>query len=380
MSSWEINGVDLTRWLEFHTTGKYKRSSLSAEIEDYYLRRWYQNGQICKAPLSVVINLTNKCNLRCSHCSKSAALSNHEMTLENIKRILDESFASKVFSIVITGGEPLVHSRITEVIKMIGQYGFLVKILTNLNMDSCNLEAILNLLNPCTDVFQVSVDDLSVQYERIRKGSSFEELTRNIKILKKRGFKIIANMVVTKENVNHMIDVFAYCVEQGIDDIRFTPYFGSDSSEKLPNIKSMITNFDLVLESFDQKMSNISINSDPIPILYPFFEELKNNSDFCYGTDYYTCPACVTNMEINTYGYAYPCSYLDDEQYYGGNILTDSLESIWTSDTFQRFRQYVSDDEACRKCSQHEWCRGGCKADIIVHHGCLNGHDNGCRR
>lgn len=380
MRSWQLNGVDLNRWLEYQTTNKYNKPSLIGEIEDYYYHRWYQNGQAAAGPLSLVINLTNRCNLRCSHCSKKAGFNNNEMAIDSVKRILDESLASRVLGITITGGEPLIHSQFIEVVKMIKRYGFSLKTLTNLNTDSGKLEAVLDQMNPHTDVFQVSVDDVSDQYEKIRKGASFEKLSRNIKILKAQKFKVTVNMVITRENVCHMKEVFDYCAEEGIDNIRFTPYFGKDSSERLPDFRSMVTCFDQVLDSFDQKQPSISISSDPVPILYPVFEELKKDPEFCFGTDYYTCPACVTNMEINIDGYAFPCSYLDDERYYGGNILTDSLNSIWNSDTFQQFRGYVSNDEACRQCSQFEYCRGGCKADMIVHQGCLSGHDNGCRR
>jgi len=57
--------------------------------------------------MAATIRVTKACNLRCLHCYVNAGEKlENELSLEEIKSIIDQLAKLKVFSIFFTGGEP----------------------------------------------------------------------------------------------------------------------------------------------------------------------------------------------------------------------------------------------------------------------------------
>ena len=67
---------------------------------------------------NLTIELTNKCNSRCIHCYKDEKNS-IEVPLDMIIKIIDQAYELNVFQITLTGGDPLLHSNIVEIIDYI---------------------------------------------------------------------------------------------------------------------------------------------------------------------------------------------------------------------------------------------------------------------
>lgn len=78
---------------------------------------------------SLLLFITGKCNLNCKNCFSSSSRNLIEMTLEQIKNILD---ANKEFKKVdLMGGEPLLHKNIKEIIEEIRKRNQQPSIYTN---------------------------------------------------------------------------------------------------------------------------------------------------------------------------------------------------------------------------------------------------------
>jgi len=81
-------------------------------------------------PTEVVIEITNACNLNCQIC-----LSNREpatgLSLNKVKKIVDEAKTLGIEAIRITGGEPLLHKSIIQILKYIKSKGFYSILNTN---------------------------------------------------------------------------------------------------------------------------------------------------------------------------------------------------------------------------------------------------------
>ncbi len=71
------------------------------------------------APLMVVWNLTQACNLRCKHCYQNATArpAADELTLEEKLRLVDQMGAAGVPFLAIAGGEPLVSKDLWPVLE-----------------------------------------------------------------------------------------------------------------------------------------------------------------------------------------------------------------------------------------------------------------------
>lgn len=81
-------------------------------------------------PISIMLKLTERCNLNCLFCSQNGA-GHFELKLEKAKDILRESKKYGTISIVYSGGEPLCFSYISELIEYGSNLGLKQILVTN---------------------------------------------------------------------------------------------------------------------------------------------------------------------------------------------------------------------------------------------------------
>jgi len=83
-------------------------------------------------PVHLQISPTNKCTLSCSFCSCSARDKKLQLSLEDIKQIMDSAALAGTKAVTITGGgEPLCHKNIKEIITHIASLGIKIGLVTN---------------------------------------------------------------------------------------------------------------------------------------------------------------------------------------------------------------------------------------------------------
>ena len=72
-----------------------------------------QQGLRCnhKSRNNCYVHITFDCNLHCSHCYSEAGNSKTEMNIADFERLVQETIDGKFRQLVITGGEPLIHSQ-----------------------------------------------------------------------------------------------------------------------------------------------------------------------------------------------------------------------------------------------------------------------------
>ncbi|MBU1864486.1 MAG: radical SAM protein [Candidatus Omnitrophica bacterium] len=79
------------------------------------------------------IALTYRCNNACPYCSYRETNTDprHDMTLDDFVRILQWLKRQKIRKILLTGGEPFIHKRIGDILKLCDKEKFAVSVLTN---------------------------------------------------------------------------------------------------------------------------------------------------------------------------------------------------------------------------------------------------------
>lgn len=84
-----------------------------------------------KKPLKkVYVEITNKCNLKCSFCSDSVR-KNENMSLDNFRQITEQLSNYTDYFHLHVKGEPLVHPELENILKIFEEYGIKVNITTN---------------------------------------------------------------------------------------------------------------------------------------------------------------------------------------------------------------------------------------------------------
>lgn len=137
-----------------------------------------------KLPPNLAIELTNKCNLKCTYCSSTLARRPQGF----MSRLVFERLTTEVRDVgirrvsIVGNGEPTLHPQFDEFIRKAGRAARFVELTTNGTLLSeKNVTAILEAP---VDVIHISVDsNTKTGYERSRVNGKFEYLLRNLERL-----------------------------------------------------------------------------------------------------------------------------------------------------------------------------------------------------
>jgi len=142
------------------------------------------------------LQITDKCNLKCRHCYVGKP-QNKEISIPDLKRLLDEFETMQGLRLMITGGEPLMHSDFDRFNKLLPGYAFRKILFTNGMLIN---EKILQSLG--VDEIQFSVDGMEHGHDFLRGPGSFKRVIQAMKKALESGFKISAATMIHKENLN----------------------------------------------------------------------------------------------------------------------------------------------------------------------------------
>ena len=76
----------------------------------------------------LVIELTNRCNLRCQHCFDERHAATGDLSLEIIEKVLQEGKSCGIDHLAFTGGEPTIHRQFPEIIRRVCDAGYAVQL------------------------------------------------------------------------------------------------------------------------------------------------------------------------------------------------------------------------------------------------------------
>jgi MoaA/NifB/PqqE/SkfB family radical SAM enzyme len=79
----------------------------------------------------LVIELTDRCNLRCGHCPSGRHGCRGEFGLELLAPILAEAPGCGIDRVAFTGGEPTLHTDFGQVVAMAAAVGLRISLVTN---------------------------------------------------------------------------------------------------------------------------------------------------------------------------------------------------------------------------------------------------------
>lgn len=178
-----------------------------------------------KIPLTSSIILTDKCNLKCKHCTVSN-LGYQDRIFTEITNDIKTLYDKGPRVLVITGGEPFLWHENTytleDVVGFARKTGFFrIVICTNgtLKLDSS------------ADYLWVSLDGFPQEHNELR-GNIHNEVLENI--LTSRHRNIFINFTVSKINIdkldNAVEDILSHKKIKGILLHLFTPYINSDKA------------------------------------------------------------------------------------------------------------------------------------------------------
>ena len=302
------------------------------------------------APVNATWEITKQCNLSCIHClSESGQNKQNELTYDQCLHVIDQLSSHRVFQVNFGGGEPFIKKDFLQILDACHRRDLVTCISTNgisLNDDA------LDFLKGREMVYlQVSLDGGSASTNDLIRGSgSYDQIIKTLYRLNAKKIPFSINTVLTKLNFPELSLLYSLSKDFGIKlrISRFRPSGrGKRSWEYLRLEKDKLKAFSQWLSEHKDVVTGDSFFS---------LEEEERR-----GLGLNLCGAAKFTCCLDPEGGVYPCAFLQETNFYGGNLLNQSLEEIWSyAQGFNLLRNLKV--QSCESCFRFELCHGGCPA------------------
>lgn len=325
-------------------------------------------------PLTAQLEITDSCNHRCIHCynldseikNRSTRIVDDEIVLACAQKLVDND----IFGVVITGGEPLLKKELTKkVITLLCDNH--IKVSLNSNLILFDDDFISFLKDRKVTVLTSCPSGIPSSYKKLVGVDNFVVFESNVKKLVAAGVRFSVNMVITKENLNEIIQTAEIIKQIGGKSFAATPmglnveYPRFDLLLSVEEVRKVISDL-LWIET------NLGLKVDILEALPKcVFPELVLLEEHSFLNR--KCQAGRTVIAVSCNGDVRPCAH---NPYSYGNILKEDLHNIWQKMDVWRSAQYVPSD--CQDCSWVNRCNGGCRTSAKAYWGDWNKKDMWC--
>lgn len=299
-------------------------------------------------------HLTNACDLHCAHCYDRNKLK--VLRLEESLSIL-ESFAAFCRrhrmhgEATLSGGNPLFYPWFMELYEAVASKGMTISILGN-PVDRHTLESLCAIQKP--DHFQVSLEGLREQNDRIRGEGYFDRVMSFLPLLRELDIESGVMLTLTKANMAEVLPLGQVLAGKA-DCFTFNrlAQVGEGAALAIPGP-----------EEYARFLAEYEAAAMENPVLR-FKDNLFNidrnreGEHLLAGCTGYGCGAAFNFMAVLPDGEAHACRKFPSPI---GNVLELGVEGIWQSEAARSYRAGCS---ACHDCEIRLHC-GGC---LAVSHG-----------
>lgn len=294
-----------------------------------YLSHIYRNT-FPPPPQKLNLMLTKRCNLSCAFCNfPDANYKTEDMPREEAFKAIDSAANLGIKDLEITGGEPLLHPELFEIIDYAKSKSMLVHITTNGILLSRHIEQIARS-EPKT--FCVSVDGGEGTHDELRGFvGCYEKVMEGIEALQRRTPDIVVTVsfVITNKNVHELRRVYNHFKSRGIKvyfwPVNNQPQFYLTSR---PDKKNYVDFVKRLLRA--QEISPYHYRYYIVGLRYFEGQRLKVR-----------CLGLAQELAVDVDGNILPCCVWERGDSGLGNIGKDDLEILWHSDRFHKERKDI---------------------------------------
>lgn len=308
-------------------------------VSSFYLSKWSKKPVQWGIPISITIEPTTSCNLRCPECPSGL----REFTRPT--GMLDSSFFQKTiddvckeisYLIFYFQGEPYLNPKFLEMVA----YASAKKIYTatSTNAHYLNDANARKTVESGLDRLIISIDGTTQQtYEQYRIGGDLKKViegTENIikwkKELKSKTPHVIFQFLVVKPNEHQIKDVEVLAKQLGVDAVRFKTAQMYD----YVNGNALIPTIDKYSRYAQQSNGTYTIKN-----------EMLNH-----------CWRLWHSTVITWDGLVVPCCFDKDAKHQLGDLKNTTFRQLWKGKEYNNFRASVlrsrSEIDICKNCTE----------------------------
>lgn len=311
---------------------------------------------------SLFLQLTHRCNLRCSHCylDCSPDESRPEMPAPDAIDLLARWRAYSGGGVTLSGGEPLAHPGFWDVLAEAARGGE-VSVLTNGTLVD---DAAARALAGSGAAVQVSLDGPDAEsHDAVRGSGAFDGAVRGVRNLRRHlpADRLALCCTVTSGSLPRVGEVRDLAGSLGAGRVRLLPLRRSGHAlDRWGDIGEGVTDAALeemyagVLDRPRRKGGDCDATCGLTGLV------LQPGRP---GSDGLWCPAALKAV-VDARGDAYPCTLLLHGEFRAGNVLRRPLAEVlgagWRDRVRSRLARRVGAGPSCRVCDWRGLCQGGC--------------------
>ncbi|HUV38307.1 MAG TPA: radical SAM protein [Planctomycetota bacterium] len=355
--------------------------------------------QVFSAPLMVVWNFTQACNLKFIHCYQDA----HKRLPDELNepeqvRIVDELADNDVSLLAFSGGEPMMSPSFWPVLTHAGKKGFHISVATNGTLLD---ETSARRLGDCgVNFIEISLDSVSAEkHDRFRGGKGYwQKAVDGIKACvaarEKHGhrFGVSLASTITQMNFDEMEDLISFAKELGCTSFYAFNFIPTGRAKSVVDMDLTPDQREEMLRILYDHMCSrdVGIITSAAQMSRKCVETSK--LDGVFGTGHYGYGPGLNAMILSQYiggcgagrcycavqpdGRVTPCVFM---QLVVGDLRRQTLRHIWhRSNELKVLRDREDRTGGCKSCDYKIYC-GGCRARAFGYYGDITRSDPGCR-
>ncbi|MFQ3214575.1 MAG: MoaA/NifB/PqqE/SkfB family radical SAM enzyme [Marivirga sp.] len=288
------------------------------------------NVRLIKNPILCNYYVTYRCNASCSFCDiweKPSPYINLANAEENFKAL--KKLGVKVID--FTGGEPLLHQGIDQLLTLAKSYGFITTLTTNCLLYPKKAESLKGLI----DMLHFSLDSYDKEQHDAGRGvACYDFVVESIKIAKALGEKPDILFTAMNSNIDQLEPIYTYLAKPNGLVLIINPIFGYNDI----NDEGGLSNEHLDFLSLFGKKKKVYLNE-------AFIQLRKDGGN---NTEKPICKAASTTIVISPENeLVLPCYHLGLKSF----PIDNNLQQLYYSEEVQKLVALEGKMPACEGCT-----------------------------
>ncbi|MCU0450822.1 MAG: SPASM domain-containing protein [Bernardetiaceae bacterium] len=317
-----------------------RRATNSLQVlGSYYWSKWRRRPWLAGLPVSIAIEPTTACNLRCPECPsglRSFTRPTGLLQAELFRRVIDELHRDLLYLTFYFQGEPYLHPQFTELVRYAADRNIYTA--TSTNAHYLTDENARKTVESGLDRLIISLDGTTQEtYQAYRVGGQLEKVldgTRRLlawrKRLQSRTPHVRFQFLVVRPNEHQIGEARQLGRQLGVDQVVFKTAQLYDYQQGSP------------LMPTQARYSRYQAQPDGT---FALKNSLENS---CWKMWH----SCVITWD----GAVVPCCFDKDAHHRLGSVADQTFAQVWRSEPYQQFRQSLliarSEIEMCKNCTE----------------------------
>jgi radical SAM protein with 4Fe4S-binding SPASM domain len=305
----------------------------------FYISKWFKKPVQYGFPISIAIEPTTSCNLRCPECPSG---------LRSFSRptgMLDKAFFQKVIHEVSPyvgyltfyfQGEPFLNPDFLEMVSLASKRKIYTA--TSTNAHYLSEENAIKTVKSGLDRLIISIDGTTQEtYQQYRIGGKLDKVLEGAQNIVSARKKLNANtphiifqFLVVKPNEHQIEEVKKIAKEIGVDEVKFK-----------------------TAQVYDYENGNLLIPDNPE---YSRYQKMPDGTYRIKNSLLNHCWKLWHSCVITWDGKVVPCCFDKDAKHQLGDLQKQSFKNIWHSNAYNQFRESLlksrKEIDICANCSE----------------------------